>query len=706
MTKNKSTKRALLMSALSLLMCVSMLIGSTFAWFTDSVTSAGNTIQSGTLDVDLVDAYGKSLEGEVIEFVTTDKRAQDKILWEPGCTYETEPVYVVNKGDLALKYEIVINGINGDAKLLEAIEWTVTIDGKETDLSAFVGNLIPGKTEKSGAIVLSGHMKEEAGNEYQDLSAEGISIAVFATQFTSESDSFNNTYDGAATFLNKDEAGNWLINNAGDLLYLAKSVNSGHAYKGETIKLTADIDLGGRSWTPIGNSATSFAGIFDGQKHTVSNFKVDVAKNAGLFGVADGRGGNGAINNLTVKNATIKAGDYAGAIVGSGYNHMNNCHAVDCEITVTPFLMDDGVTYDGGAKAGGIMGRMWEAGAWKITNCTVTNVEIAGYRDLGGLIGMTYDSNVVENCTVSDSKIAYIYLKDGQKYADNTPNENMDKIVGRPRTATLNNNVANNVALVKTLATTNEELDNAIKNGEKYIVLAANTKVTIPSGAANSKDVTISGDKSSTVVLVNTNPGYEGKLSYQDNANLTFKGITFDANQITGICARGGNVVFEDCFITGELEQTIASSFKFIGCTFDVGVTQVGYGCNDVVFEDCTFKTDGYGIKIYIDNKSASLNLTVKGCSFKNTGSAERSAILLDHIIDGISYNITVEGCTFEGYTATPTATYNKWAERMIVAESFVKTADGQYIFSYQTGAEGGSYYKLLTSDKLVVTVK
>ena len=53
MTKTKSTKRALLMSALALLMCVSMLIGSTFAWFTDSVTSAGNKIQAGTLQVDL-----------------------------------------------------------------------------------------------------------------------------------------------------------------------------------------------------------------------------------------------------------------------------------------------------------------------------------------------------------------------------------------------------------------------------------------------------------------------------------------------------------------------------------------------------------------------------------------------------------------------------------------------------------------------------
>ena len=199
MTKRKSTKRALLLSALSLLMCVSMLIGTTFAWFTDSVTSAGNIIQSGTLDVDLVDEQNNSMAGKVIKFDALDDRAQNEILWEPGCTYNTEPVYVVNKGNLALKYRITINGIEGNAKLLEVIEWTVTINGVETDLANFEGQLIPGQTAKSPAIVLTGHMKEEAGNEYQGLTVEGISITVTATQLTSEFDSFNDQYDKDAS---------------------------------------------------------------------------------------------------------------------------------------------------------------------------------------------------------------------------------------------------------------------------------------------------------------------------------------------------------------------------------------------------------------------------------------------------------------------------------------------------------------------------
>ena len=81
MTKRKTTKRALLLSALSLLMCVSMLIGSTFAWFTDSVTSSNNIIKSGNLDITLEywkDGEWKDVQGKS-DILTNE-------LWEPGVT--------------------------------------------------------------------------------------------------------------------------------------------------------------------------------------------------------------------------------------------------------------------------------------------------------------------------------------------------------------------------------------------------------------------------------------------------------------------------------------------------------------------------------------------------------------------------------------------------------------------------------------------
>ncbi|MBP3497850.1 MAG: hypothetical protein J6K33_08465, partial [Alistipes sp.] len=103
MTKQKSTKRALLLSALSLLMCVSMLIGSTFAWFTDSVTSGNNKIVAGNLDIELEYYNGSAWK--------TVNNATDLFtgeLWEPG---HTEVVYLKmsNLGSLALKYQLGIN---------------------------------------------------------------------------------------------------------------------------------------------------------------------------------------------------------------------------------------------------------------------------------------------------------------------------------------------------------------------------------------------------------------------------------------------------------------------------------------------------------------------------------------------------------------------------------------------------------------------
>ena len=344
MKKQRSTKRALIMSALSLLLCISMLIGSTYAWFTDSVTSTGNTIQSGTLNVDLVDADGVTLEGKVIGFAAADGRAQDEILWEPGCTYETEPVYVVNKGSLALKYQIGINGIDGDAKLLEVIEWTLTVDGVETDLFAFEGKLYPTDgSNKTGAIVLSGHMKEEAGNEYQGLTVEGVSVSVFATQLTSESDSFGPNYDGGAVwigaldydwYVEDPDATEFVIGSAEDLAAFAAIVNGTAVYDGattyaatsepitlsddfggKTIKLDSNIDLGNAEWTPIGTEKTPFKGTFDGQGYTVYNLKINAPEMAevGLFG----RAVNADIKNVTVENADIRGYQEVAAIVGA-----------------------------------------------------------------------------------------------------------------------------------------------------------------------------------------------------------------------------------------------------------------------------------------------------------------------------------------------------------------------------------------------------
>ena len=111
MKQNKTSKRAVLTSALSLLLCCTMLIGTTWAWFTDSVTSAGNKIQSGTLKVDLLVKGGNTGVGldDDYESVKTGTLANQPIfdyeLWEPGYTLVTY-AKVVNEGSLALKYTL------------------------------------------------------------------------------------------------------------------------------------------------------------------------------------------------------------------------------------------------------------------------------------------------------------------------------------------------------------------------------------------------------------------------------------------------------------------------------------------------------------------------------------------------------------------------------------------------------------------------
>mgnify|MGYP001184733908 CR=1 FL=1 len=193
MTSSKSTKRALMTSTLAILMCVAMLIGTTFAWFTDTASTAVNKIQSGKLDVALEmstdGTHWESAEGKTLTFKTKDNRAADKILWEPGCTYELPQLRVVNNGNLALKYKIQITGIQGDAKLNEVIDWTIN----DAPINLTEGHLAA--NAEGDSFTIKGVMQTTAGNEYQGLSIDNIAITVFATQDTVESDSFSNTYD-------------------------------------------------------------------------------------------------------------------------------------------------------------------------------------------------------------------------------------------------------------------------------------------------------------------------------------------------------------------------------------------------------------------------------------------------------------------------------------------------------------------------------
>ena len=341
MTNRKSTKRALLGSVMAMVLCLAMLVGATFAWFTDTASTGVNKIQAGNLDVQLVDENGNSLEGKTLEFKKAANAAEgEAVLWEPGCTYELPAVYVKNNGNLALKYKVVITGINGSAKLNEAIDWTIN----DADLSAD-HSLSAGAT--SEALTIKGHMKESAGNDYMNESIDGIAITVYATQDTVESDSFNSTYDESATYpvVNVTELKEALTN--GGVVAVTKDIHTNNiedtAAARMVISQPTTLNLEKKIITPdnMGNNNTNFCALIVDAYTTINageNGGIDTGVNGG-YGITVRNGATLTINGgyyygggtavqvqkgtLIINGGTFACEPYSNPIYG--YKYLINC---------------------------------------------------------------------------------------------------------------------------------------------------------------------------------------------------------------------------------------------------------------------------------------------------------------------------------------------------------------------------------------------
>ena len=320
MTKQHSLKRSLIASAIILCVCFTSLIGTTFAWFTDSATSGSNVIEAGTLDIVLEYWDGDSwedAEGVVLEFQKAGNYngVEADVLWEPGCTYELPKIRVRNEGNLAAKILIRMNGIEGDEKLLEAITLKNTItnipqtvlDGSfGAQLAQFNNATIDlmygtpdgtiifdwslmgqghvssnsGHTDTSPEFTISGHMDELAGNEYQGLMIHGISITVLASQEVYEYDSNGREYDKYAPLPDVEEPA-VAVSNA---KYLAKAIEDGETNLelsndiviSEAIEISDDVTINGNGYTFVRSmGVTPFSlnapEVYTGAVFTVKN---------------------------------------------------------------------------------------------------------------------------------------------------------------------------------------------------------------------------------------------------------------------------------------------------------------------------------------------------------------------------------------------------------------------------------------------------
>lgn len=226
--KLKSAKSRLMASLLVMVFCVAAFFGSTYAWFTDSVTSSSNKIKAGNLEIDL------QLKDELGDFHSI-KDSEDPVfdydMWEPGYT-DVKFIKVQNMGNLAVKWQaklVAAQGMSDLAKVIDVyiadgVEGINPSFGRDEALGAFfhrvgtleefagrIENIICGELEPAGDEgVIDGDdrafygialkMQESAGNEYKGMELGAFDIVIEAAQLAFEEDSFDKKYDTDAEY--------------------------------------------------------------------------------------------------------------------------------------------------------------------------------------------------------------------------------------------------------------------------------------------------------------------------------------------------------------------------------------------------------------------------------------------------------------------------------------------------------------------------
>ena len=419
MNNRKTTKRALLSSVLALFLCFTMLLGTTYAWFTDSVVSEGNIIKSGTLDVTMEwkdatatgaqQTYKDAAEGAIFNY--------DK--WEPGYA-EAKNIKISNVGSLALKYQLSIEATGEVSKLTDVIdvyyaegEYTLvnremtelTKIGTLTDVLANMsvtakGDLLESETD---TVTLALKMQESANNDYQGLSiGSEFAVKLMATQLTSESDSFDDQYDEAAgtPFVagKGTETDPYLINEASQLLGISEYSDEYTYFKIADGVETLDM-------TGVGKLRLN--GSFDGNGVTMNNLTTALFENVGKVGVAQ----DIKISNLTANVNTTDGRALVRNVVNPGTTTFENV-AVHGYIE-GQYNMGSFYNY-GTANAGGSDGADYTVSFVNATSdatlvCTSGNA-------IGGMLGHGYEGSGYKLSINMDDASGYT----GQMYTTGT----------------------------------------------------------------------------------------------------------------------------------------------------------------------------------------------------------------------------------------------------------------------------------------------
>ena len=609
MNNKRATKRALLTSVMALVMCVVMLVGTTFAWFTDTASTGVNKIQAGNLDVDIIGATGDQ-HVEKLNFTkaaVTDAEASAEILWEPGCRYLTEGFRIANNGNLALKWKAEINKdniVNGKVvdtakdgvSLLDVIDFYVVTstdeDAPAVKMDEFTGKL--GKTETSDVYYIKGVMQTTAGNDYQNLTLEGITITVYATQLTAEFDSFDNQYD-------KDAKYTEVI--AGGKTFTGKATLS-------TGITATDRDAVAVKATGDAADVTILDGTFDGGKGG-NNKCIEVS--------------NGA--TVTIKDGTFTVG---GDADGAG-NSVVECWGGN-------IVIEGGFFYTNYS---------WN-GFYYVLNQKNNN---PGTITVKGGTFVNYDPST------GDDNLGGSFVADGYSViAETKANGDVWYTVVKGTGATVG---------------TQEALENAISgNNVATVKLTTADTYTLPD--LDSKDITIIGTKDTVIDMKNevrkassvsfegvtVNFGTQDYKGFQHTGKLTYKDCTITGKQFL----YGTEVEFINCtFVQDAVDYNVwtygAGSVLFKDCTFDckgkaVLIYNEGHiSSQNVEFQNCKFNASAKATgkaAIEIDCRFTSYNVVIDKATANNVSgfdNGSKSGSTVWNVKDGSkATTVTIDG--------------------------------------------------------------
>ena len=634
MNNKRATKRALLTSVMALVMCVVMLVGTTFAWFTDTASTGVNKIQAGNLKVDIIGETGND-HVEKLDFtkkvnVTTDGGTTEvtpaaEIFWEPGCRYLTQGFRIANKGNLALKWKAVVNkgttaANEGNFDLLDVIDFylvrSTDVSDMGTELNEFSDKLAA-KTN-SGVYYIKGVMKTTAGNDYQGLTLDGITITVYATQDTVENDSFGPDYDKNATYYPVlDAAGmkDALVNGGNikvdanvdvgaDALVVAK--NTTIDANGKTLTTTADIwDESKMDWSLISarngaNLTITGNGTFKAKEN--DSFAVDVQDGATVT-IENGTF-IGNIHAVYVYEGTayIKGGFYSVQqkynVAGKENEFVLNCYDANRNAGTAKIIV-----------TGGTFVNFNPADCW--AEGEHTNFVADGYSVISEKHGEDTWYTVVKGTGVTAG--TQEALKDALTNADTTSNALTVKLAGGEYTLY-------NVNSAKT----------------------KNTELTIE-GAGKDKTVFTAGD------MTVTDANGEGSSDYSyEGSDVTFKNMTVNVGtgDYKGF-VRAKSLYFENCTIEGRGSYWGIGSVVFKDCIFN-SVNDYNiwtYAGMDFTFDNCTFNSDaGKFVNAYKEQATGTTKLTFTDCKFV-AGTENKPAVCLKGYQSN-AWDVTFSGCS------------------------------------------------------------